>query len=138
MIFLEPIGVKKEANHCKDIEYLPTSSIQDGARIIFEIGKDECYIDATNFVTKTVVEIQGENGASLNRKQFTGGISVGLPENGVINNLGHNLWEQVVLLETLLNYDDVNGKSFTYFKNDYGNIMAEFPTATYSNRGCME
>ena len=48
---------------------------------------------------KTVVEIQGENGTTLTGKQFTDGTSAGtLGKVGVINNLGHSLWEQIVLI----------------------------------------
>ena len=43
---LEPIGVQTQVDSFIDIEYLPTSAIQDGAPITFEIGKDECYTDA--------------------------------------------------------------------------------------------
>ena len=125
---LEPIGVQVDS--FKDIEYLQTSAIQDW-RITFEIGKDERYTDASEFVIKTVVEIQGENGTALTGKQFTDADSVGTLEKvGVVNNLGHSLWEQIVLLvndtkvteswnnyaykamlETLLSYDDVDEKS---------------------------
>ena len=80
----------------KDIEYLSTSAIQDGAPITFEIGKDERYTDASEFVIKTVVEIQGENGTALTGKQFTDSAGT-LEKVGVINNLGHSLWEQIVL-----------------------------------------
>ena len=74
-----------------------------------------------------------------------------------MNNLGHSLWEQIVLtindakvtessnnyaykamLETLLNYDDADEKSvlrLSCFKKDHGNITAAFPTATHANRG---
>ena len=72
---LEPIGVQTQVDGYKDIEYLPTSAIPDGAPITFEIGKDERYTDASEFVIKTGVEIQGENGAFLDGKQFTDGTS---------------------------------------------------------------
>ena len=128
---LEPIGVQTQVDSFKDIEYLPTSAIQDGAPITFEIGKDERYTDAEKFVIKTVVEIQGENGAALTGKQFTDADSAGTLEKvGEINNLGHSLWGQIVLyindkkmtessnnyaykamLETLLSYDNVDEKS---------------------------
>ena len=128
---LEPIGVQTQVDSFKDIEYLPTSAIQDGAPITFEIGKDERYTDASEFVIKTMVEIQGENGTALTGKQFTNAEAAGTLEKvGVINNLGHSLWEQIVLLindtkvtessnnyaykamlETLLSYDDVDEKS---------------------------
>ena len=79
-----------------------------------------------------MVEIQGENGTALTGKQFTNADAAGTLEKvGVINNLGHSLWEQIVLLindtkvtessnnyghykamlETLLSYDDVDEKS---------------------------
>ena len=67
---LECIGVQTQVDSFKDIEYLPTSAIQDGAPITFEIGKDERYTDASEFVIKTVVEIQGENGTALTGKQL--------------------------------------------------------------------
>ena len=90
---LEPIGVQTQVNSFKDIEYLPTSAIQDGAPITFEIG-DECYTDTSKLVIKTVVEIQGENGTALTAKQFTDADSAGTLEKvGVINNLGHSLSE---------------------------------------------
>ena len=92
---LEPIGVQTQVDSFKDIEYLRTSAIQDGAPITFEIGKDT---DASKFVIKTVVESQGENGSALTGKQFTDADSAGTSEKvGVINNLGHGLWEQIVL-----------------------------------------
>ena len=95
---LVPIGVQTQVDSFKDID-LPTTAIQDGAPITFEIGKDECYIDASKFVIKTVVEIQGENGTALTGKQFTDTESAGTLEKvGVINNLGHSHWEQIVLL----------------------------------------
>ena len=95
---LEPIGVQSQVDSFKDIEYLPTSAIQDGAPITFEIEKDECHTDASEFVIKTVVEIQGENGTALTGKQFTDADTAGTLEKvGVINNLGHILWEQIVL-----------------------------------------
>ena len=107
-----------------------------------------------SFVIKTVVEIQGENGTALTGKQFTDADSTGtLEKAGVINNLGHSFWEQIVLfisdtkvtessnnyaykamLETLLSYDDVDEKSvlrLSCFKKNHGSITAEFPTATH-------
>ena len=157
---LEPIGVQTQVDSFKDMEYLPTSAIQDGGPITFKIGKDECYTDASKFVIKTVVEIQGENGTALTRKQFTDGETVATLEKvGVINNLGHSLREQIVLLindtkvmessnnyaykamlETLLSYDDVDEKSVLHlscFKKDHGNITAEFPTAMHANSGLV-
>ena len=157
---LEPLGVQTQVNSFKDIEYLPTSAIQDGAPITFEIGKNECYTDASEFVIKTVVEIQGGNGTALTGKQFTDADSAGTLEKvGVINNLGHSLWEQIVLfindtkvtessnnyaykamLETLLSYDNVDEKSvlrLSCFKKDHRNITAEFPTATHPNSGLV-
>ena len=158
---LEPIGFQTQVDSFKDIEYLPTSAIQDGAPITFEIGKDERYTDASEFVIKTVVEIQGENDASLDAKQFTDGTSAGTLEKVCANNnLDHSLWEQIVLhindtkvtessnsyaykamLETLLSYDDVDEKSVLHlscFKKDHGNISADCPTATHANRGFVE
>ena len=158
---LEPIGVQTQVESFKDIEYLPTSTIQDGVAITFEIGKDERFTDLSELVIKTVVEIQGEKGATLTGKQFTDADAAGALEKvGVINNLGHSLWEQIVLtindtkvmessnnyaykamLETLLSYDDTDEKSvlrLSCFKNDHGNITAEFPTATHSNKGLVE
>ena len=108
-----------------------------------------------------MAEIQGENGAALTGKQFTDAEAAGTLEKvGVINNLGHSLWEQIVLtindtkvtessnnyaykamLEMLLSYDDADAKSvlrLSRFKKDHGNITAEFPTATHSNRGLVE
>ena len=157
---LEPIGVQTQVDSFKDIEYLPTSAIQDGAPITFEIGKDERYTDASEFVIKTVVEIQGENGSALTGKQFTNAEAAGTLEKvGVINNLGHSLWEQIVLLindtkvtessnnyaykamlETLLSYDDVDEKSvlrLSCFKKDHGNVTADCPTATHANSGLV-
>ena len=82
----------------KDIEYLPTSAIPDGVPIIFEIERDERFTDLSELVIKTVVEIQGEDGTTLTAKQFTDAESDGtLEKAGVINNLGHSLWEQIVL-----------------------------------------
>ena len=148
-------------NSFKDIEYLPTSAIQEGAQITFEIEKDERCKDASEFVTKPVVEIQGENGTALTGKQFTDAESAGTLEKvGVINNLGHSVWEQIVLhindtkvaeisnnyaykamLEILLSYDDVDENSvlrLSCFKKDHGNVMADSPTATHANRGLIE
>ena len=91
---LEPIGVQTQVDSFKDIEYLPTSAIQNGAPITFEIEKDERCTDASEFVIKIVLEIQGENGTALTGKQFTDADSAGTLEKvGVINNLGHILWE---------------------------------------------
>ena len=96
--FLEPIGVQTQVDSFKDIENLATSAIQDGAPITFEIGNDERYTDAGEFVIKTVVEIQGEHGTALTGKQFTDGSSAGTLEKvGVINNLGHSLWEMFLI-----------------------------------------
>ena len=157
---LEPIGVQTQVDSFIDIEYLPSSAVQDGAPITFEIRKDERYTDASEFVIKTVVEIQGENGTALTGKQFTDAESAGTLEKvGVINNLGHSLWEQIVLhisdtkvtessnnyaykamLETLLNYDDVDQKSvlrLSCFKKDHENITAYCPTATHANSGLV-
>ena len=123
---LEPVGVQTQIEGYKDIEYLPTSIIQDGAPIIFEIGKDERYSDLSELVIKTVVEIQGPDGTFLEGKQFTNATEAeSLIKVGVINNLAHSLWEQIVLtindekvtdnspyyaykaiLETLLSYDE--------------------------------
>ena len=80
---LEPIGVQTQVDSFKDIEYLPTSAIQDRAPITFEIGKDERYTDASKFVIKTVVEIQGENGTALTGKQFTNAEAAGTLEKWV-------------------------------------------------------
>ena len=159
---LEPIGVQTQVNSFKYIEYLPTSAIQDGAPVTFEIEKDERYTDASKFVIKTVVEIEAENGTALTGKQFTDAESAGtLVKVGVINNLGYSLWEQIVLLindtkvtessnnyiykimlETLLSYDDVNERSVLRlqfcFKKDHRNVMADSPTATHANRGLIE
>ena len=74
---LELIGVQTQVDSFKDIEYLPSSAIQDGAPITFEIGKDERYTDASEFVIKIVVEIPGENGTALTGKQFTDAESAG-------------------------------------------------------------
>ena len=96
---LEPIGVQTQVDSSEDIEYLPTSAIQDGAPITFEIGKDEHYTDASEFVIKTVVKIQGENGTALTGKQFTDADSAGTLEKvGVINNLGYSLWNKLCCL----------------------------------------
>ena len=158
---LEPIGVQTQVESFKDNEYLPTSAIQDGVPITFEIGKDERFTDLSELVKKTVVEIQGKNGTTLTGKQFTDADSAGTLEKvGVINNLGHSLWEQIVLtindtkvmessnsyaykamLETLLSYDDADEKSvlrLSCFKKDHGNITAEFHTATHASRGLVE
>ena len=157
---LEPIGVQSQVDSFKDIEYLPTSAIQDGAPVTFEIGKDECYTDTSEFVIKPVVKIQGENGTTLTGKQFTNADSAGTLEKvGVIKNLGHSLWEQIVLfindtkvtessnnyaykamLETLLSYDDVDEKSVLHlscFKKDCGNLTADCPTAMHANSGLV-
>ena len=153
---LELIGVQTQVESFKGIEYLPTSAIQDGVPITFEIGKDE---SLSELVIKTVAEIQGENVTALTGKQYTDADSAGtLEKMGVINNLGHSLWEQIVLtindtkvtessnnyaykamLETLLSYDDTDEKSvlrLSCFKKDHGNITAEFPTATHANGTC--
>ena len=158
---LEQIGVQTQVESFKDIEYLPTSTIQDAVPITFEIGKDERFTDLSELVIKTVVEIQGENGAALTGKQFTDAEAAATLEKvGVINNLGHSLWEQIVLsindtkvtessnnyaykamLETLLSYDDADQYSVLHlscFKKDHGNITAEFPTVTYANKGLVE
>ena len=111
-----------------------------------------------------MVEIQGENGTALTGKQFTNADAAGtLGKVGVINNLGHSLWEQIVLLindtkvtessnnyaykamlETLLSYDDVDEKSvlrlsccLSCFKKDSGNVTADCPTATHANSGLV-
>ena len=158
---LEPIGARTQVESFKDIEYLPTSAIQDRVSITFKIGKDERFTDLSELVIKTVVEIQGENGTALTGKKFTDADSAGTLEKvGVSNNLGHSLWEQIVLtindtkvmessnnyaykvmLETLLSYDDADEKSvlrLSCFKKDHGNIIAAFPTATHANRGLVE
>ena len=158
---LELIGVQTQVKSFKDIGYLPTSAIQDGVPITFEIGKDERFTDLSELVIKAVVEIQGENGTALIGKQFTDADSAGTLEKvGVINNLGHSLWEQIVLtindtkvtessnnyaykamLETLLSYDDADQKSvlrLSCFKKDHGNITAEFSTATHGNKRLAE
>ena len=89
---LEPTGVQTQVESFKDIEYLPTSAIQDGVPITFEIGKDGRSTDLSELVIKTVVEIQGENGTALTGKLFTDAESAGTLEKvGVINNLGHSL-----------------------------------------------
>ena len=157
---LEPIGVQTQMESFKDIEYLPTSAIQDGVPITFEIGKDERFTDLSELVIKTVVEIQEENGTALTGKQFTDAESAGTLEKVCVNNLGHSLWEQIVLtindtkviessnnyaykamLETLLSYDDADQKSvlrLSCFKKDHGNITAEFPITTHGNKGLVE
>ena len=158
---LELIGVQTQVESFKNIKYLPTSAIQDGVTITFEIGKDERFTDLSKLVIKTVVEIQGENGDTLTGKQFTDADSAGTLEKvGVINNLGHSLWEQIVLtindtkvtessnnyayktmLETLLSYDNADQKSIlllSCFNKDHGNITAEFPTTTHANKGLVE
>ena len=157
---LEPIGVQIQVDSFKDIEYLPTSAIQEGAPITFEIGKGERYTDASEFVIKPGVEIRGENGTALIGKQFIDAESAGtLQKVGVINNLGHSLWEQIVLLindtkvtessnnyayktmlETLLSYDDIDEKSvlrLSCFKKVHGNITADCPTATHADSGLV-
>ena len=77
----------------------------------------------------------------------------------MINNLGHSLWEQIVLLindtkvtessnnyackamlETLLSYDDVDEKSvlrLSCFRKDHRNVTADCPTATHANSGLV-
>ena len=152
---LEPIGGQTQVDSFKDIEYSPTSAIQDGAPITFEIGKD-----ASKFLIKTMVEIQGEKGTALTGKQFTDADSAGTLEKvGVINNLGHSLWEQIglfindtkvtessnnyaykAMLEILQSYDNADEKSVLHlscFKKDHGNITVEFPTATHANSGLI-
>ena len=61
----------------KDTKYLPTSAIQNGVPITFEIGKDERFTNLSELVIKTVVEIQGENGTTLTGMQFTNAESAG-------------------------------------------------------------
>ena len=47
---------------------------------------------------KTVVDIQGPDGTSLEGKQFTNATEAeSLIKVGVTNNLAHSLWEQIVL-----------------------------------------
>ena len=65
---LEPVGVQTQIKGYKDIEYLPTCIIQDGAPIIFKIGKGDRYSDLSELVIETVVEIQGSDGTSLEGK----------------------------------------------------------------------
>ena len=108
-----------------------------------------------------MVEIQGDYGTALAGKQFTDAESAGtLDKVGVINNLRHSLWDQIVLLindtkmaessnnyaykamlEMLMSYDNVDEKSvlcLSCFKKYHGNITAEFPTATHANKGLVE
>ena len=132
---IKPIGVQTQVDSFEDIEYLPTSAIQDGVPVTFKIWEDERFTDLSELVIKTVVEIQEENGTALTGKQFTNAEAAGtLGKVGVINNLGHSLWEQIVLtindtkvmessnnyaykamLETLLSYDDADEKSVLRF-----------------------
>ena len=59
-----------------------------------------------------LVEIQGENETTVTGKQFTDGMSTGsLEKVGVINNLGHSLWGQIVLT--------INGTKVTESSNNY-------------------
>ena len=96
---LEPIGVQTQVASFKDIEYLPTSAIQDGVPITFKIGKDERFTDLAELVIKTVVEIQGGNGTTLTGKQFTDGMSAGTLEKvGVINNFGQSLGTDCIII----------------------------------------
>ena len=74
---LQLIGIQTQVESFKDIEYLPTSAIQDGVPITFEIGKNERFTDLSELVIKIVVEIQGENGTALTGKQFTYADSAG-------------------------------------------------------------
>ena len=115
-----------------------------------KLGKDERFTDLSELVIRTVVEIQGENGTALTGKQFTDGMSAGTLEKvGVINNLGHSLWEQIVLtindtkvtessnnyaykamLETLLSCDDANEKSvlrLSCFRKTMETLLQNFP-----------
>ena len=109
---LEPIGIQTQVESFKDIEYLPASAIQDGVHITFEMGKDERFTDLSELVIKTVVEVQGENGAALTGKQFTDTEAAATLEKvGVINNLGHGLWEQIVL--------SINDTKVTESSNNY-------------------
>ena len=109
---LEPIGVQTQVDSFKDTEYLPTSAIQDGVSITSEIAKDERFTDLSELLIKTVVEIQGENGSALAGKQFTNAKAAGTLEKvGVINNLGHSLWEQIVLT--------INDTKVTESSNNY-------------------
>ena len=93
---------------------------------MFEIGKNDRYSDISELVIKTVVEVQGADGSSLEGKQFTNATEAeSHVKVGVINNLAHSLWEQIVvmindekvtdnlpyyaykaILETLLSYDE--------------------------------
>ena len=102
-----------------------------GLQLYSKFGKDERYSDLSELVIKTVVEIQGPDGTSLEGKQFTNVTEAeSLVKVGVINNLAHSLWEQIVLtindekvtdnspyyaykaiLETLLSYDEEAEKS---------------------------
>ena len=106
-----------------------------------------------------MVKIQGENGPALTGKQFIDAESAGtLKKVGFINNLGHSLREQIVLLsmtkvtessnnyaykamlEKLLSYDDVDEKSVFHlssFKKDHRNIAAECPTTMHANSGLI-
>ena len=96
----------------KTIEYLPTSAVQDGVPITFEIGKDERFTDLSELLIKTVVEIQGVNGTALTGKQFTDAESAGTLEKvDAINNLGHSIWEQIVLT--------INDTKVTESSNNY-------------------
>ena len=94
-------------------------------------------------------------------KQFTNATEAeSLVKVGVINNLAHRLWEQIVLLindekvtdnshnyaykailETLLSHDKKAEKSvlrLSCFKKDHRNVDATHPTATHVNHGLRE
>ena len=55
---LEPIGVQTQVDSFKDIEYLPTSAIEEGVPITFENGKDERFIDVSELVIKLLQYIR--------------------------------------------------------------------------------
>ena len=59
-----------------------------------------------------MVEIQGENGTALTGKQFTDAEPAGTLEKvGMINNLSHSLWEEIVL--------HINDTKVTESSNNY-------------------
>ena len=57
---LEPTGVQTQVESFKDIEYLPTSAIQDGVPITFDFANGQ-YVEAYNTLMRSTGQYRGSH-----------------------------------------------------------------------------
>ena len=90
--FLNQLVYKHRLKVTKTLNIYPSPSFKMRLQLYSKLERDKRYSDLSELVIKTVVEIQGADGTSLEGKQFTNATEAeSLIKVGVINNLAQSL-----------------------------------------------